>query len=1042
MKEKTIKKLISIGLILMMVMSTAAMGFAEDGTEEPVQKKAQTETQVEKEKPEAEEEKVQEEAPAEEPVVTPEPPQEEPQEAPAPESEKVAEKKASKKESSAEQEQVAEQKTAKEKSSIKKLKKSPKALTDGTYKPSTFSFSGGTGKAKLTCDQVILKDGKATAIFRASSEKMTHAYLGTVPEGNEDTSLFDPASGKMGKDVYRIIDQVTYVPVVLEEEGDIAARTTAMSEPHWINYKYKITLAEDAQKLSDDTTIPTDYSEETQVSTELKGTYKVDSFTFKGGTGKATVNCDRVIIENGKVTALFKASSNKMSHIYMGTAGTNEEDKTLYDPSKDQGKAGVYRFIGQNAYVPVTLNKDMPAACRTTAMTVPHWVQYTYHIALSDNPEKISDETTVPEGYAVDVLSGDSGEPGGNSGEPGGQTTPTKPTDPTPTTTSKLSDGTWKVKATTDRVMFNLYPKEKDPVQVILVKKGNKMTATITLNGDGYDYVYMGTPAQAKKAGIKNWSKAKIVNGYYTFTVPVSALDKKLAITPHSKKYETDGNPGTDPWRAGKWIIFYSAGAVKVKDGTTVAPTKPKAKEEKYATSGKQGKIKLTDKKKDKVSKWKDDRGKSTSAVNNKTSLKDGVYAPDRFSWSGGSGRLAYIKCTKITVTGGKAYATIVFGSSKYDSLKASGRVFSKSGGGNSTFTIPIKLNANNTIIGRTTAMSQPHWIKYNIFVYKKGATGASADAAKGDDGHLTSTKKLSDKAPDLLGLKVKKGKVVEKAEYFKIFRYEKGITLISLDQAKDTALYKEEKKEAAEKKADAQKKEQDNGEKIEYDEEGKPIARSQNEITADLYQNNVVNYLVVPKGVEIPAGLDKDCIIIQQPVKSTYVFDNTVASELEQLKHMDDVSLLGMDEADLQDAARKALDEGKVKVTGDVQKPDYAQVVKEKVKLAVLPGSVLPEKVKAEEKGLLGGSDNEEAKKESEQKTKNLAVLQKRFAALSIPMLVDRADAEKSNYAKAEWIKVYGAIYGEEDLAKKVFQKYMKDHKEKKLKGKSNDEK
>ena len=99
-----------------------------------------------------------------------------------------------------------------------------------------------------------------------------------------------------------------------------------------------------------------------------------------------------------------------------------------------------------------------------------------------------------------------------------------------------------------------------------------------------------------------------------------------------------------------------------------------------------------------------------------------------------------------------------------------------------------MKLNANNTIIGRTTAMSQPHWIKYNIFVYKKGATGASADAAKGDDGHVTSTKKLSDKAPDLLGLKVKKSKVVEKAEYFKIFRYEKGITLISLEQAKDTA--------------------------------------------------------------------------------------------------------------------------------------------------------------------------------------------------------------------------------------------------------------
>ena len=33
----------------MMVMSTAAMGFAEEGTEEPTQEKAQTEEQVENE---------------------------------------------------------------------------------------------------------------------------------------------------------------------------------------------------------------------------------------------------------------------------------------------------------------------------------------------------------------------------------------------------------------------------------------------------------------------------------------------------------------------------------------------------------------------------------------------------------------------------------------------------------------------------------------------------------------------------------------------------------------------------------------------------------------------------------------------------------------------------------------------------------------------------------------------------------------------------------------------------------------------------------
>ena len=70
------------------------------------------------------------------------------------------------------------------------------------------------------------------------------------------------------------------------------------------------------------------------------------------------------------------------------------------------------------------------------------------------------------------------------------------------------------------------------------------------------------------------------------------------------------------------------------------------------------------------------------------------------------------------------------------------------------------------------------------------------------------------------------------------------------------------------------------------------------------------------------------------------------------------------------------------------------------------------------------------------------LEKLESRFTTLEVPVVIDRSAQEEDELAQAEWIKVYGAIYGEEDLAKKVFQKYMKDHKEKKLKGKSNDEK
>lgn len=750
-----------------------------------------------------------------------------------------------------------------------------------------------------------------------------------------------------------------------------------------------------------------DEKKKTKLQSELTdGTYEPDSFEFSGGTGKAKVTCDKVIVKDGKYYGVFTASSDNMTHFYMGAVSSDAEDTSLYDPATDKCGENVYKISKNVAYVPVVLDEQKPFAGRTTAMSEPHWIQYYYKLTLSDSAKKISDDTTIPDD------SGDSGD------EPDDPTEPDEPTD-----TSELKDGTYKVKATTCRVMFYLYPKEKNPATVVLVKKNGKMTATITLTGDGYDYVYMGTPAQAKKAGKKNWIKYKKVNGYYTFTIPVSKLDKKLPITPHSSKYESDGDPSTDPWRPDKWILFYSSGAKKVKDGTTINPKK------KNSDSGNSSS--KNDKKAEKESKYKDDSGKSTSAVNNSTSLKDGVYKPDRFNWSGGSGRLAYIRCNKITVKGGKAFATIEFSSSKYDSLKANGRIYSKSGGGNSKFTIPVKLNANNTIIGRTTAMSQPHWVKYRIFIYKKGADAkSSSDTAEGDDGHLTSTKKLSDKAPDLLGLEFKEAVEIKYAKYFKIFKYEQGIILISVDQSSNTALKKEEDEKeessgddeaaAGDESGDTDSSSDGSEEKVEYDEDGKPIAKAQNEITEELYQNNVVNYLIVPEKAELPAGLEKDCVIIQQPVKASYIASDPILTNIIRLGRLDCIAGISMDVAEIEDEKLKeAVESGSVQALNDAEKPDYASIVKMKADFAVLPDTVLPAKV--------DDKSTDDEKKESEELSAKLGIMQSRFAALGVPMIVDRSSDEKTNYGTAEWIKVYGAVYGEEDKAKSLFEEYIK---------------
>ena len=54
------------------------------------------------------------------------------------------------------------------------------------------------------------------------------------------------------------------------------------------------------------------------------------------------------------------------------------------------------------------------------------------------------------------------------------------------------------------------------------------------------------------------------------------------------------------------------------------------------------------------------------------TALPDGEYAPDGFSFSGGSGRVT-ITCPKLRVSGGEVLATLVFSSPNYPRLAVDG---------------------------------------------------------------------------------------------------------------------------------------------------------------------------------------------------------------------------------------------------------------------------------------------------------------------------------------------------------------------------------
>ncbi|MBQ4045333.1 MAG: hypothetical protein II627_02700, partial [Lachnospiraceae bacterium] len=630
-----------------------------------------------------------------------------------------------------------------------------------------------------------------------------------------------------------------------------------------------------SEDVSEDETA--DSTEETAIvpidnTTDLKdGTYKPEDFTFEGGTGKVQITCDTVRVIGGRALAVICFSSTKYTKVQTGTetfAARIKNDKAQFT-------------------IPVDLNTDQVIIATTTAMSEPHDIEYVIHVTLDENQAET-------ESSSDDPSSGES-----SSAETSGSQKTTEANEPTESSegekpAQKLKNGIYTIKAETDNRMFYIYPKEKPTAY--LVVNGKKMTVTFTLTGQGYDYLYMGTVEEAEHAKKSTWIPAVVENGYYSFTTDIPALDKWLSVACHSKRFGA--------WRSESaafqhTIRFLSKGAKKIgdlDDEDDVQPTVPDKKNEKPERPD--------------VSE-STTAASSTRVVNSSTTLADGVYKPDATRWSGGSGRLAYIRCNKITVRGGKTYATIEFSSNTYTHLKASGSTYSNIGGSKSIFEIPIELNKNNTIIGRTVAMSQPHWVQYSIYVYLAAAAGRSGD---GGSGIGADTEEIAEEAPEIIGLETAENKdsLTVNAEYVQIFEYADGIKLVQIDVSKDTALEETTAEDAADRKQDTDKSAADekkgSGEDqaaesaaetesdVEYDEDGNIITKTQLEITNELYQNPVINYLIVPEDQEVPAGLDKEMIIIKQPKENTYTSSNAVIKTMDRLGLTDRIKAVGLD--------------------------------------------------------------------------------------------------------------------------------------------------
>ncbi len=510
-----------------------------------------------------------------------------------------------------------------------------------------------------------------------------------------------------------------------------------------------------------------------------------------------------------------------------------------------------------------------------------------------------------------------------------------------------------------------------------VLNKGANPTLDIQFSTDVKAY-YRGTAEQQAAAGSSTSLSNKKITG-----LPASDFLKGYA--PIAVQYTRSGNWKTVALKIdekGK-ILYFGSDELLPSDTGSGKSDKPAAKPKPSPSST--------------------DNAPGATVGNTSVTLADGEYTPDSFSWSGGSGRLKGMSCSKIIVRGGKAYAVIVINSGSYAYVMANGATVPNStpGTGVSTFEIPIELNKNNVISGMTTAMSASHWVNYSIFVGLKAAANGDAVAT-----NIVASDALDEEAPEIAGLKFESETEFKNAKNVKIFNYEGGYRLIEINISKSGKWNGQN----VDSFTDMLKQVAEAGMKdAEGVEEGDASA---SEFSASAYIAGVVKYLIVPKGKEAPAGIEETVVVVEQPIEGAHVASRNALKMLVELDVLDSVSTVELSEADLEGdefaPVREAIADDRIKRVDPDPSVDYAALVKQKCGLYIAPSSVL------------AGADEDATPAEQ---TENYIELAKRFGTLDIPFVLDCSDSEDEDEAQAEWILLYGALFDVEDEAAEIYE-------------------
>ena len=338
-----------------------------------------------------------------------------------------------------------------------------------------------------------------------------------------------------------------------------------------------------------------------------------------------------VKVSEDKYIVTLSTAKQNYDMIYLGSA--NDSDKEANAIKGVENSAGGYTYTFEVtaskeaqtiAVVPHSKKSQNWYAKGILTITVPAVPGYgeaapTPEPTVSPEPTEAPVETPAP------------------TETPMPSTTPEAANTPEPTATpapGSCASGIYNITVNSSSSMFRV-------IDCVLTSKNGKMTAVLTLSGTGYDYLCLGTKEEAAAADSSTWVPyVADANGKYTYEIPVEALDNGIAVAAFSHKNQI--------WYD-RILTFQSSTLNKIGDvqddpqpdtapDTTITATPaPTAKPNKKPTATPTPTATpKPDKKPEEESKYESDLSGGTASVNSSTTLADGTYTPDSFSWSGG----------------------------------------------------------------------------------------------------------------------------------------------------------------------------------------------------------------------------------------------------------------------------------------------------------------------------------------------------------------------------------------------------------------------